>query len=108
MVGEAGDDVADVRAEGVGSDPERPGELAVFLGDADRDSRRDDHVAVTPLDTGVGDGTGGERVGAERSVRAVLFGAADGDDGQVGLDGVDVRPRAFGEAHTVVFAAGGV
>jgi len=89
VVGEAGDCFADVRAEGVGANPQRPIESAVFGGDADRDRWRDRHILAGLLAVGrnasLGDGGCGERVGAERRVRAVLFGAADREHRKVAL-----------------------
>jgi hypothetical protein len=49
----------------------------VLGSDADGDGGTDDDGSVGRVDTGPGDGVGGETVGAQRRVWAVLFGAAD-------------------------------
>jgi hypothetical protein len=96
---EAGRRLADVRAERVRRDPQRPGELAVLGGDADRDRRRDGHRRVAGLGARRRDGAGAQGVGPEWRVRAVLLGAADGQQRRVRVQGVGVGPRRRGEVH---------
>jgi hypothetical protein len=97
----------------------------VFLGDADRDRRRDHDLAtvggrslfslVAPLalpalldrspgpvrvGPGLGDGDGVQCVGAERRVRSVLFRAADRKERDVDVGVPDVGPSDLAEAHT--------
>ena len=59
-----------------------------------------DEYGGEPLGAGLGDGLGGQRVDAQRRVGTVLFGAADGQDRDVGVGVPDVGPRRFGEVHT--------
>jgi hypothetical protein len=110
--GETGDDLADVLPKRVGRDPERAGELPVLLGDSDRNRGRDHHLAVVDVLVALRarrrDRARSEAVGAERGVRAVLFGAADREHCEVGLGRVGVGPRRLGEVHTRTNAAGGL
>jgi hypothetical protein len=99
---------ADVRAEGVLADPQCPREVAVFLGDADRNRRGDDHFAVVGRNTGVGDGVGGEHVRPERGMRTVLFGASHWQDREVRLHAAGVGPGVFREMHGRAYHGAGL
>jgi hypothetical protein len=100
VTGETLHGLADIRAEGVFTDPQRPGELAVFLGDADGNRGCNDDVAVVGGGAGLGDGLGGEHVSPERGMGTVLFGRTDWQDREVATGGVGGRPRNLGEMHT--------
>jgi len=72
----------------------------MFLGDAHRDGGGDDDLLVERRGARVRDGRGGEGVGPERRVGAVLlFGAADRENRQVGVDRRGVGPRGLREVH---------
>jgi len=96
--------LADVRPEGVGVEPQRPGELAVLLGDSHRKRGGDDHLVVVGVFGGRGYSLRGDSVGTERGVWAVLFGAADREDREVRRRAVGVRPRRVRESHASAYA----
>src|SRR5699024_8540477 len=109
---EAIDGFADVLAEGIGRDPKRSRESAVFFGDPDGDRGCEYDRTVTSVfigrRAGFGDCPCGETVGAERGVWAVLFGASDGENGEIGFRLRHVGPRRLGQVHTSMIVANGL
>ena len=75
----------------------------MFFCDPDRDRRGDENLAVVFVAVCVGTGTRDrrrrEKVDAERSVGAVLFGRSDRQECDVGVDLVDVASRVVGQVQ---------
>jgi len=79
----------------------------VLLGDADGNRRGNDNVGgrfglhrLVGRRARLRDRDRVERVGPERRVRAVLFGAADGDERDVDVGVTHVGPGGVRESHT--------